>query len=42
MPIAFFTRLRGRRPVSRLSNDVIGARQAFSGTLSGVVTNPWR
>lgn len=25
--------------MSRLNNDVIGAQQAFSGTLSGVVTN---
>lgn len=39
MPIAFFTRTRTGALVSRLNNDVIGAQQAFSGTLSGVVTN---
>ena len=39
MPIAFFTRTRTGALVSRLNNDVIGAQQAFSGTLSGVVSN---
>lgn len=39
MPIAFFTRTRTGALVSRLNNDVIGAQQAFSGTLSGVITN---
>ena len=39
MPIAFFTRTRTGALVSRLNNDVIGAQQAFSGTLSCVVTN---
>ena len=39
MPIAFFTRTRTGALVSRLNNDVIGAQQAFSGTLSGAVTN---
>ncbi len=42
MPIAFFTRTRTGALVSRLNNDVIGAQQAFSGTLSGVVTTSWR
>src|SRR6185437_11889258 len=39
MPIAFFTRTRTGALVSRLNNDVIGAQQAFSDTLSGVVSN---
>ena len=39
MPIAFFTRTRTGALVSRLNKDVIGAQQAFSGTLSGVITN---
>ena len=39
MPIAFFTRTRTGALVSRLNNDVIGAQRAFTGTLSGVVTN---
>jgi ATP-binding cassette subfamily B protein len=38
-PVAFFTRTRTGALVSRLNNDVIGAQQAFSGTLSGVVGN---
>lgn len=39
MPIAFFTRTRTGALVSRLNNDVIGAQRAFTGTLSGVVSN---
>lgn len=39
MPIAFFTRTRTGALVSRLNNDVLGAQRAFSGTLSGVVSN---
>src|SRR3712207_614743 len=39
MPAAFFTRTRTGALVSRLHNDVIGAQQAFSDTLSGVVGN---
>jgi ABC-type multidrug transport system fused ATPase/permease subunit len=39
MPVAFFTRTRTGALVSRLNNDVIGAQRAFSGTLSGVVSN---
>jgi ABC-type multidrug transport system fused ATPase/permease subunit len=39
MPVAFFTRTRTGALVSRLNNDVIGAQQAFSDTLSGVVGN---
>lgn len=39
MPIAFFTRTQTGALVSRLNNDVIGAQQAFTSTLSGVVGN---
>jgi ABC-type multidrug transport system fused ATPase/permease subunit len=39
MPIAFFTRTRTGALVSRLNSDVIGAQRAFSGTLSGVLSN---
>jgi ATP-binding cassette subfamily B protein len=39
MPIAFFTRTQTGALVSRLNNDVIGAQQAFTSTLSGVVSN---
>lgn len=39
MPIAFFTRTRTGALVSRLNTDVIGAQQAFAGTLSGIVSN---
>ncbi|MEJ7633882.1 ABC transporter ATP-binding protein [Aeromicrobium sp.] len=39
MPIAFFTRTRTGALVSRLNSDVLGAQRAFSGTLSGVVSN---
>jgi ATP-binding cassette subfamily B protein len=38
-PIAFFTRTQTGSLVSRLNNDVIGAQQAFTSTLSGVVSN---
>ena len=38
-PIAFFTRSQTGALVSRLNNDVIGAQQAFTSTLSGVVGN---
>jgi len=38
-PIAFFTRAQTGALVSRLNNDVIGAQQAFTSTLSGVVSN---
>ena len=34
-PIAFFTRAQTGALVSRLNNDVIGAQQAFTSTLSG-------
>ena len=37
--IAFFTRAQTGALVSRLNNDVIGAQQAFTSTLSGVVGN---
>ena len=39
MPIAFFTRTQTGALVSRLNNDVVGAQQAFTSTLSGVVSN---
>jgi ATP-binding cassette subfamily B protein len=39
MPLAFFTRTQTGALVSRLNNDVIGAQQAFTSTLSGVVAN---
>ena len=38
-PIAFYTRTQTGALVSRLNNDVIGAQQAFTSTLSGVVSN---
>jgi ATP-binding cassette subfamily B protein len=39
MPIAFFTRTQTGALISRLNNDVLGAQQAFTSTLSGVVSN---
>lgn len=36
-PLAFFTRTQTGSLVSRLNNDVIGAQQAFTSTLSSVV-----
>ena len=39
MPVAFFTRTRTGALVSRLNNDVIGAQRAFTGILSGIVSN---
>jgi ATP-binding cassette subfamily B protein len=39
MPVAFFNRTRTGALVSRLNNDVSGAQRAFSGTLSGLVSN---
>ncbi|GAB2616126.1 ABC transporter ATP-binding protein [Kribbella endophytica] len=39
MPVAFFTRTQTGALVSRLNTDVIGAQQAFTSTLSGVVSN---
>jgi ATP-binding cassette subfamily B protein len=38
-PIAFFTRAQTGALVSRLNTDVIGAQQAFTSTMSGVVSN---
>jgi ATP-binding cassette, subfamily B, bacterial len=38
-PVAFFTRTQTGALVSRLNNDVIGAQQAFTSTLSNVVSN---
>jgi ATP-binding cassette subfamily B protein len=39
MPVAFFTRTQTGALVSRLNNDVLGAQQAFTTTLSGLVSN---
>ncbi len=39
MPLAFFTRTQTGALVTRLNNDVLGAQQAFTGTLSSVVSN---
>ncbi|WP_092863974.1 ABC transporter ATP-binding protein [Quadrisphaera sp. DSM 44207] len=38
-PLAFFTRSQTGSLVTRLNSDVIGAQQAFTSTLSGVVSN---
>lgn len=39
MPLAFFTRTQTGALISRMNNDVIGAQQAFTGTLGSVVQN---
>jgi ATP-binding cassette, subfamily B, bacterial len=39
MPIAFFSRTQTGALISRLNNDVLGAQQAFTGTLTNVVSN---
>src|SRR5664279_5197741 len=39
MPLAFFTRTQTGALISRLNNDVLGAQQAFTSTLSGWVSN---
>jgi ATP-binding cassette subfamily B protein len=39
MPIAFFMRTQTGALVSRLNNDVLGAQQAFTDTLSSIVSN---
>ncbi len=39
MPLGFFTRTQTGALVSRLNNDVMGAQQAFTSTLSGLVSN---
>ena len=41
MPVAFFTRTQTGALVSRLNNDVIGAQQAFTSTLSGGGRPTW-
>ena len=38
-PLAFFTRTQTGALISRLNNDVLGAQQAFTGTLSSVLSN---
>ncbi|HEU4490719.1 MAG TPA: ABC transporter ATP-binding protein [Jiangellales bacterium] len=38
-PVAFFTRTQTGSLVSRLNSDVVGAQQAFTSTLSQVVSN---
>ncbi|HEY5013880.1 MAG TPA: ABC transporter ATP-binding protein, partial [Acidimicrobiia bacterium] len=39
MPISFFTRTQTGALVTRLNNDVLGAQQAFTDTMSSVVGN---
>jgi len=39
MPVAFFTRTQTGALISRLNNDVVGAQQALTGTLGGIVAN---
>jgi ATP-binding cassette subfamily B protein len=39
MPIAFFTRTQTGALITRLNNDVLGAQQAFTDTMSSVVGN---
>ncbi len=39
MPLQFFTRTQTGALISRINNDVLGAQQAFTSTLSGVVSN---
>ncbi len=39
MPLAFFTRTQTGALISRMNNDVLGAQQAFTGTLGSVVQN---
>ncbi len=39
MPLSFFTRTQTGALISRMNNDVIGAQQAFTGTLGTVVQN---
>ena len=39
MPLAFFTRTQTGALISRINSDVLGAQQAFTGTLSNVVSN---
>ncbi|PZS03255.1 MAG: ABC transporter [Pseudonocardiales bacterium] len=39
MPVAFFTRTQTGALISRLNNDVLGAQQAFTNTLSSLVSN---
>ena len=39
MPLAFFTRTQTGALISRMNNDVLGAQQAFTGTLGTVVQN---
>ena len=38
-PIAFFTRTQTGSLISRVNGDVIGAQQAFTSTLSGIISN---
>jgi ATP-binding cassette subfamily B protein len=39
MPLAFFTRTQTGALISRMNNDVMGAQQAFTGTMGSVVQN---
>ena len=38
-PVAFFTRTQTGALISRLNTDVIGAQQAFTTTMSAIVSN---
>ena len=38
-PIAFFTRTQTGALITRLNNDILGAQQAFTGTLGNLVSN---
>ena len=39
MPVSFFSRTQTGALITRLNNDVLGAQQAFTDTLSNVVSN---
>ena len=39
MPLGFFTRTQTGALISRMNNDVVGAQQALTGTLGGIVSN---
>jgi ATP-binding cassette subfamily B protein len=39
MPLAFFTRTQTGALISRMNNDVLGAQQAFTGTMGSVLQN---
>jgi ATP-binding cassette, subfamily B, bacterial len=39
MPLGFFTRTQTGALISRMNNDVVGAQQALTGTLGGILSN---